>query len=528
MESIKNKERYDSLFYIGSWILLSAVYCVFFKLICCRNGITYDSSYQFFLNKHGVGDLFYYLKEDYSAPLYTVYLKIFSVIFGDDLITLRASSIPLFMALFYLALFPFRRLTDKCSSITAAALFMFSGYNVYFATDIRPTVLGYVLSAFTVVYAMLVYFEGEKKDLILFTVFASASMYSHNVSLIFAFFLYLFLIVASLIEKKKDKVIRFLVSGIIVAVLYIPWLFVIIYQLNNIRDHYWRSQVPLSLLLDYSFVKFMGSDGYPILDLMRLLLFVAIIFVFAMRLILGKNRSGEGSIRDRLKEIKDDMPNLKKMFFLFSCVLVAVIGFYEMVIVMTQGQRFAARYFMLFSGVTIIAYSTFFCIFKSKKIIPVIAVLLVCTIFVSNMIGEYRHLSKMEEDQMVEDLVKDSDGTPVFMHFHEYSLGLMLYYFPEADHYVSPDTKSVLRTFDVFSTDLGHLSSSEDIWNETDVFYILDTECYYYSEEEVIEHYASYFEDRDTEMEIIGHYPISYCSEVGDLSDGFVLIRVSG
>lgn len=64
---------------------------------------------------------------------------------------------------------------------------------------------------------------------------------------------------------------------------------------------------------------------------------------------------------------------------------------------------------------------------------------------------------------MIETIKENGDDDIAFLHLHEWSLGIMMYYFPDAEHYVCDDTWCVLNTLDVFPTEVTDIGSIDNI-----------------------------------------------------------------
>ena len=86
------------------------------------------------------------LLQDYSPPLYAIALKAYSVVFGTDLNVLRSANLILTAYLFFVTLFPLRRLTGAKCSLLSSVLILCSQYNYYFGHVIRPAYPGYILT----------------------------------------------------------------------------------------------------------------------------------------------------------------------------------------------------------------------------------------------------------------------------------------------------------------------------------------------------------------------------------------------
>ena len=79
----------------------------------------------------------------------------------------------------------------------------------------------------------------------------------------------------------------------------------------------------------------------------------------------------------------------------------------------------------------------------------------------------------IEGKEMVEEIRKaHPDGDISFLHQHEWSLGIMMYYFPDAKHYIYDDTWTVLTDLSVFPTEVISIGKAENISHYTDDFYV--------------------------------------------------------
>ncbi|MBO4637250.1 MAG: glycosyltransferase family 39 protein [Clostridiales bacterium] len=524
----KTGKKRDDLLFGGLWVLFTAAFAAFFFLLCCKDSISYDSSYQFFLTDHDMAGIFKLLPEDYSPPLYSFCLKAFSLIFGVKLIALRAFSIVLFALLFFVALFPLRRLGGKAVSVIAAVAFLCSSYNLFYGVEIRPTILAYVMSTCTVTYAMLVFFDKRKSDIVIFSVFSLASMYTHNVALIFTFCMYVFFLLASLISKRKDLFFKYLISGITVAVLYLPWLFVLLHQLGNVQDYFWTDTEPVFFGYYIAFVGF--SENYLTMVFSYIFILVLVLApLINVILITDKDKLSQASSITRIvskKDMKENWPNLKKLLFLFAVTVISITVFY--VVTVTVTPIFAVRYLYVFSGAGIITLSFLFSLCKGKKIMPAVFSVLMALVLISNVVHEYRYLKTTTKDDLVTDINALSGGDPVFIHFDEQSLGVMSYTFRGSRHYVSPETDTVLQTFDVFTTDIRYLNDPDEIWNETDEFYIFNAVNFdNYGITDPAGYYLYFFDDQDIDIEVVGRYKLPYCNEIGYSYGENLILRVT-
>ena len=496
------------------WLLFAAIYIWFFINDCCADSITQDSVYQLNLTRLNIGDMWQYILSDFSPPLYPYILKLYSMVIGDGLISLRTFSILLYVLLFWTALFPLRRLMGCKCAFLSAVIFLASSYNVYFGIEIRPTVMAYVMSTCTLIYAMLVYFDGRKTDVILLTVFALAAAYTHNVSLVFVFCMYAFLIVASIIEKEYIVLRRLLVSGVIVALLYLPWILVLISQMEHVRTDYWRADMSMIEALSIVFVGIINNKATGIVHVVFVCMIFISVIISVCCVIDREKITSATKVKEVVSQdsITENCPNTKKFLFLLACVVIAVV-FYKLSFQLVLGPVFAERYFYIFSGGGIIAISALFTLCDKKKVYPLIIVagLLVSFVFDTYLIS--KSVSANEKDQLVADII-NADDDPVFVHFERPSMDIMTYICSDdVDHYATGlITESQWYLDKPHTIDVYTLSSYDDIWDRTDSFYICSRYDFgdYDSSNEFAEIYSQYFEDENINITLFGRYWLPY------------------
>jgi len=526
MNSTVSKE---DLKYLGLGTAFSALMTLWFLLICTHDTISYDNAYQYFLNLHSWKDMFSLILVDYSPPLYSIVMKLFSMVFGTSLMSVRTLSLIILCGQFFLALFPLRRLMGKECALLACVLFLCSSYNFYFGVAIRPTILAYTLTTGMFIYAMLAYFGEEKSDLIKFSVFAILSMYTHNVSLITAFCIYAVTIIIALIKKNMPVVKKFLISGIVVAVLYIPWLYVLITQTGNVSDHFWVSNDTLPYGLYLAFAAYIGNLENALLALPAAV-FVLFLPLINILLLVKKERfKTAGSIKELVtkSEMKEGFRNTRKLLYLLVIIALAVTAFY--LVTEFVAPIFARRYFYIYSGGGIIFVAGLATMCKKRKAPAIILAALMAFTLCFNTYFERQTLTHSDRNRMIADITSMSGGQPRFLDLYEETLGVTTYYFPNATHYVTDETFSVLPDFGVFDTETVYLENGDDVWDycgEVYIFSSFDFEVY--GIDDPFGYYLWYFDTpEDVQIEEVGRYVLPYTNEIGYGPYNITLYRLS-
>ena len=466
----------ENYLYFIIWAVLTALLCVVVMPLCTADYINYDSAYQFFLTRHSLHDIFELLPQDYSPPLYTVLLWLYTKLFGETLFVMRTFAILPLSGMFYLALFPVRRLLGNKTALVMAAFCSLSALNYFFIAEIRPTVLAYFFVTAVAVYAYSAYIDAQKHNFILLSIFAVLSMYTHNIAMLSALGVYATGCAFTLFSKDYAKLRWFLLSGIAAAVCYIPWLAVVFGQFANVRENYW-SNSDQSLFFIYNNILGDALNDFNT-DICRniiQLLFAAFISIFILnqfniKKLLDKKNNQNKTVEILKKNTVLTKNNAVKYGFLV-CEFLMSIGIFEFFALCVY-PLIAIRYFHIFCGFAMLLVSVL--IAKSgQKIMPVI---LLCVMIVNSAVG-FANKKKAEKDNNMLEMVqaiKDEhpDGNIAFLHAHEWTVGIMMYYFPNAKHYVYDKTWCVLTSYDVFPSEVVDVGAAENIADYCDDFYV--------------------------------------------------------
>ena len=489
----------DDLAFAGIWAALTALSALLLFRFQTYASIDYDSSYQYFLTKHSWKEMFDLLLKDYSPPLYSIFIKAYSLLAGTGLVALRTSNIILTSYLFFVSLFPLRRLLGKKASVLATVMLLCSQYNIYFGHLIRPTYMGYVLTTAVFVYAALALFDRKTSDVITLAAAAILSMYTHNVSLTTAFCVYGILCIATLIKKDMALFKKFLISGIIVGILYIPWLTVTASQYNTVSNSFWNNRMSVAETMDCVYSVPFFHRGNVIIRLL-ITMFVLIATLISPLLALDRNRLHKASsFSDMGKAFKSasSLDIFKRTAFIALMQIISLLGFF---LFSYHLQIQTPRYFYILAGGALIFIAGFVSLGDTKHILTA-AFLLVMPF---NMLSNYMHFdsycNESEIERLYADISNASSGSEYyFYHCDEQGLGITSYLFPDSVHLTDDNTYTVLLTYDVFTTDIRQLRDGESILDESDEVFIL---TYYYLNIPL--------EEDEYELQEIGSYSLPY------------------
>jgi len=464
-------------------ILINIPYC-FDKMI------TYDSSYQYGLTRHSWAEIWRLLPEDYSPPLYTVLLKLVCMVFGYSLKVMRFSNSVVIVGLMFLSFFPVRRAFGAKTGTVTAVFFLCSSVNAFLFSEIRPTYLAYFLVTGAAVYAYLSFFDGKTVYYICHALFSVLAMYTHNVGMLAALGIYMTVVLFSVIKKNKKKFLTFFLSGCICAVLYSPWLIVVLKQVENVKRNFWTGQTSTLTSLYNDCVKSILYIDYLIRPTTIPVLIEHIMVLLSVLVIAyGLIRKFFGAKKETLLSGKDKS-TCKKGVFLALLVLMPLLVFE--VLSRTVYHFATNRYYYLFTGTIIILFAAVI-----NKIGHRVFLLLFPALIVINSIAihydtfEYYNLS--EAQAFIDTVEKETmDGDICFLHSHEWTIGVASYHFPNGKQFLFNGTWSVLNDFSVFDSNIIYLDDPESIAGYTDHFYVFQP---YFSNVEA--DLPAYFEEND-------------------------------
>jgi hypothetical protein len=95
--------------------------------------------------------------------------------------------------------------------------------------------------------------KNDMKSWILFTIFSVLGAYTHYFTGVSSVIIYIMLFVMILVNREHDLIgnlKKFFISVVFGIILYIPWLFVLIEQMQSVKGNYWVEPITLSNILD--------------------------------------------------------------------------------------------------------------------------------------------------------------------------------------------------------------------------------------------------------------------------------------
>ncbi len=233
------KRAKNVIFYVLPIILLLISFSTIFS-----NDIWGDENYSLQLIKLSYVDGINRTSWDVHPPLYYIILKslvdFFSDIVPNPIWTAKFASLIPHIILLVLG---FTIIKKKYGIVTAFLFNMFSlGMPALMgsSTEIRMYSWGMLFVTLAFLSSLEIYkTESEKKYYILLTLFSAFASYCHYFACAASIVIYIEIFIYFIIKKDKKRVIRTFISGLGVAIIYLPWIFVFIRQLLVVSADYW-------------------------------------------------------------------------------------------------------------------------------------------------------------------------------------------------------------------------------------------------------------------------------------------------
>lgn len=265
MVTIKSRTRRIADKY--SWVLLLLAIGLFLSLTITRltrSSYWFDEAYSAYLIKFDFKDIIHYTSLDVHPPLYYFMLKIWSLIFGNNVISLRSLSI-VFGVLTLLAVYRLaRKVTGRRDTAGLTALLL----------AINPVFVRYGIEArmYMVMCLIAVLSTGVLIDLarrpnlkkrLAYAVLLAVGMYTHYfLSLVFAAQL-IYLICRGVKQKNLflKTIILWLITYLAAVILYLPWLPSALHQVKAVSMGFWVPDISAASPLDFITNFLFNSDA---------------------------------------------------------------------------------------------------------------------------------------------------------------------------------------------------------------------------------------------------------------------------
>ena len=238
-----------NFFTILIWGTVAGFTALYVSLIFNHN-IWTDEAFTLQLLRENVKGIIDGTARDVHPPLYYLYAKIFTVIFGDALLVQKVAAIlPMTATLVLGATLIRREFGDR-----AAVLFLFFlaciPCSMEFAVQVRMYSLALLFVTLCGVYAYRAFIYGGRMDFAVYAVSAVAAAYTHYFAFVSVIITAGLLFLAILIWKRERAAVWGISAAAMVAG-YLPWMPYFIRQVTSVEQGYWIPEITGQTVWEY-------------------------------------------------------------------------------------------------------------------------------------------------------------------------------------------------------------------------------------------------------------------------------------
>ena len=407
--------------------------------------------------RNSFGNIFVINANDVHPPLYYLSLKTFvdflKLIFTNInyiFVGKIFSFIP-FILLLILINTKYRKKFGLLTSSVITVLITIMPQIMMNNVEIRMYSWGMTLVVFAFAFMADAFEKNDKKSWILLTLFSILAVYIHFYACLTMFFVYLAILIYSLI-CKKNLFKKILISGIIVAIAFTPWLIVIIKHLTESGSAFWISPITFSTIVDYVEYVISPSSESIILNVF-LMLAVMLMSLYAFYKFIKNN--------------KDKNEKFLISLGIFTLILIVLTGILVSIIF---NPLFVSRYMYFAIGIFWISLGIIYgqvIEHNIKFTVLLIIPLLIGIISLNNFIRseDVKNITANDFYKKIENI---QDGTIIANEIHvQY---LFSYLFPKSNVYIYNQTNP--EHMKLMYKNIDGISDLENVTFEKPVYYL--------------------------------------------------------
>uniref|UniRef100_UPI004055E99D glycosyltransferase family 39 protein n=1 Tax=Acetatifactor sp. TaxID=1872090 RepID=UPI004055E99D len=429
---------------IGIFILENLLYLY----LAIQRTFHYDEAYSVGMIFNSFDEIIEITGRDVHSPFYYFALKLFCMIPGiNDLVGAKLFSW-LFMMLFLL--FGGHVVSKRYGEKVTFFWILLSGFipsMVIQSTTVRMYTMGLFFVTVASYLAYSLYEQETRKKWILYTIFSIMTVYIHTFCMLAMVAVYIAFMIAVLYKKNYRKLRNILLSGVIVSISFLPWLYSLWQQFSRWAgwETGWKNsfeEVTLNSFVIYLSEWFSSMENPQTLAV----IFGVFLFIYVSYY-----------VRTYVKETQDYFPYM-------GMILVGIVVTAGVLVSVYIVPCFLGRYVLpLFGGVWLFAAIG---IAKSGKLAT--QIILSAVILLIGFIA-YGDELKLEEDEglntYIECVEKEMNLSEDVIMADRYFTALFSIYYPEAEYMVygyAPEGLPFPNT-EVF-TDWSQLETVDTVW----------------------------------------------------------------
>ncbi|NLO40181.1 MAG: DUF2141 domain-containing protein [Ruminiclostridium sp.] len=417
-----------------------------------NESLWYDESYTGALVRRTMADIIRITSGDNHPPLYYLMLRVFTLIFGNTVFSLRAFSVIGALLLASLGIGPVRRALGERVGILYTILSLTMPITIAMAQEARMYTWAAFLVTGSALYGYFSYEEGKFKDWVLFCVFSVAAALTHYYALLAVIIICALVLLMMLIKKKKT--LPFLHAAAVMAVSYIPWFVKLIGAMNRVKESYWITTVTSNVIQNTFSYPFSNKFCIPLSES-----FPAFCYMIAA-IILSWGILSKIFQKDK----KVILPIIALGTYLLT-IIAGIIASWVIRPVLVE------RYMVNVLGLFILALS-YAMANLGKKITPTI-VALVLILTVSGL--QIHHTLTNRFNGPMKEAVQTLEVQPgdIFLHTDEHTIGTFSYYYPDnMNYYYVGKGTGGFSNFDAFQPNGVLVSSLDEIPKDQQIWLV--------------------------------------------------------
>ena len=379
-----------------------------------NEGLWYDESYTGSLVRQSFSSIIHITGGDNHPPLYYLALRVFTLLLGNTVFTLRLFSVIGALALAALGIGPVRRALGDRAGFIYTILTLAMPINISMTQEARMYTWAAFLVTGSALYGYFGWLDGKRKDWILFGIFTAAAAYTHYYALLAAALLGVILLTAMIAGKRRLDPFLYTVGA--VTLLYIPWLIKLAGAIGRVKGSYWIPPVTGEVIQKVFTYPFSNKFFIPLIPTLP-----AIGFLIAL-IIIG------AGIYEQIRE--EDSGALMAVFAMAVYLLTIVAGIAASWLIRPV---LVERYMVPVLGLFILALAYGAAGLDWKLTPSVVAVILILSISGAQI----RHTLSNRFNGPMREAVDALDVQPgdIFLHTDEHTIGTFSYYYPDHMNY---------------------------------------------------------------------------------------------
>lgn len=368
MEYVKNNIG-KILFFIS---IILCIYMIFSNLTNVIFEI--DEYFTFALVKFPINDMITITSNDVHPPLYYLILKSVLKVLNtlniqyNLLYILKILSITPYVLIIILSATKIRKeyhwLTAGLFCFTLITLSEF--FINYLSIRMYSWAILFLLLSF--VYLKGVLEKSDNKSWALFTLFTILGAYTHYFVALSSFLIYLFLLI-HIIHNDNNDLKKWILSTVIAAITYVPWIPSLLTQLKSVHESYWIPQINFDYFINCISSVALNNSDFTINNTINLPILAVTLFTLILLIVLA------------VREYKNDN-NSENSYILIGIFLFIITLFLGIILSVTFKPIIRVRYLVPSIAVFWFAVSILVGKLDNKKLLTLaLALVMILSVF---------------------------------------------------------------------------------------------------------------------------------------------------